>query len=191
MALLDRDLSGFWPAELAQLGTAMPTVSIRVVSDPHSDNCGDPEGMHTFGAVYCAMSNQVLFDETQGRVLYDDYGDFAVGYVIGLAWADAVQTAMGSQLQGEGRALASDCLVGAWIGTAIPGFDSGATTTTLPQQRSLRVSPGDLDEAVQTALDVGDPGLSDNREGSAFEKIAAMRRGVLNGLPTCLADIQG
>ena len=124
-------------------------------------------------------------------MLYDDFGDFAVGYVIGLAWADAVQTAMGSHLQGEGRALASDCLVGAWIGTAIPGFDSGATTTTVPQARYLRVSPGDLDEAVQTALVVGDRRAQRQREGSAFEKIAAMRRGVLNGLPTCLADIQG
>ena len=53
------------------------------------------------------------------------------------------------------------------------------------------VSPGDLDEAVQTALVVGDRGLGDNREGSAFEKIAAMRRGVLNGLPTCIAEITG
>ena len=53
------------------------------------------------------------------------------------------------------------------------------------------VSPGDLDEAVKTALEVGDRGLGDNREGSAFEKIAAMRRGVLNGLPTCIAEITG
>jgi predicted metalloprotease len=141
--------------------------------------------------VYCPVSNQVLFDESYGRVLYDDFGDFAVGYVIGLAWADAVQTAMGSRLQGEDRALGSDCLVGVWIGTAIPGFDSGATTTTAPRARSLRVSPGDLDEAVQTALLVGDHRFSDDREGSAFEKIAAIRRGVLSGLPTCLADIQG
>ena len=53
------------------------------------------------------------------------------------------------------------------------------------------VSPGDLDEAVRTALVVGDRGLNDNLEGSAFEKIAAMRRGVLNGMPTCLAEITG
>ena len=52
-------------------------------------------------------------------------------------------------------------------------------------------SPGDLDEAVQTALVVGDRGLDDDLEGSAFEKIAAMRRGVLNGMPTCLAEITG
>ena len=53
------------------------------------------------------------------------------------------------------------------------------------------VSPGDLDEAIQTALEVGDRGLGDDREGSAFEKIAAIRRGVLDGLPTCIAEITG
>jgi predicted metalloprotease len=149
--------------------------------------------MASFGAVHCAATNEVLFDESVGRVLYDDFGDFAIGYVIGLAWADAAQTALGSSLQGEPRALASDCFVGAWISTAIPGFDPviSPTTTAASIERPMTVSPGDLDEAVQTALIVGDPGLGDDREGSAFEKIAALRRGVLNGLPTCLAEITG
>jgi predicted metalloprotease len=193
MTILSVDLSFYWPSELAANGATMPTLTLRPVTDPRSDNCGDPERMATFGAVYCAATNEVLFDDQFGRVLYDDFGDFAVGYVIGLAWADAAQTALGSQLQGEPRALASDCLVGAWIGPAIQGFDSGIgpTTTAAAEPRPMTVSPGDLDEAVRTALIVGDRGLGDNRLGSAFEKIAAMRRGVLNGLPTCLAEITG
>ena len=68
------------------------------------------------------------------RVLYDDFGDFAVGYIIGLAWADAVQTALGSPLQGEARALASDCLVGAWIGTPID-LDSGPARPRRPRRQ--------------------------------------------------------
>ena len=88
------------------------------------------------------------------------------------------------------RALASDCLVGAWIGSRID-LDSGPENTLAPTTPGMVVSPGDLDEAVKTALEVGDRGLGDNREGSAFEKIAAMRRGVLNGLPTCIAEITG
>ena len=192
MALLIGDLSTFWPTQVTANGSTMPAVTLRPVSDPISDNCGDPEGMDTFGAVHCAATNEVLFDEVFGRVLYDDFGDFAVGYVIGLAWAEAVQLALGSPLQGEPRALASDCLVGAWIGSRID-FDpgTGPATTAPPTERHMTVSPGDLDEAVQTALVVGDRGLSDDREGSAFEKIAAIRRGVLSGLPTCLAEITG
>ena len=116
--------------------------------------------MANFGAVHCAATNEVLFDEALGRVLYDDFGDFAVGYVIGLAWAEAVQAALGSTLEGEARALASDCLVGAWIGTRIDfDPDTGPATTAPPTERHMTVSPGDLDEAVQTALVVGDRGL--------------------------------
>jgi predicted metalloprotease len=192
MDLLARDLAGHWPVQ-ASSGASTPAPTLRPVTDPHSDNCGDPETMVIFGAVYCPTSNEVLFDEELGRVLYDDFGDFAVGYVVGLAYAEAAQTAMGSTLAGEARALASDCLVGAWIATRIPGFDSGVTGTS-PQQadaQALTVSPGDLDEAVQTALVVGDPGLEDNLEGSAFEKIGAMRRGVINGIEACLTDITG
>ena len=62
-------------------------------------------------------------------MLYDDFGDFAVGYVIGLAWAEAAQTALGSMLEGEHRALASDCMVGAWIGSRIK-FDPGTGPTS-------------------------------------------------------------
>jgi predicted metalloprotease len=192
MALLSGDLSSFWPTQVAASGSTMPAVTLRPVTDPGSDNCGDPDGMAIFGAVHCVETHEVLFDEALGRVLYDDFGDFAVGYVIGLAWAEAVQVALSSALQGEPRALASDCLVGAWIGTRID-FDpnTGPATTAPPTDRHMTVSPGDLDEAVQTALVVGDRGLRDDREGSAFEKIAAMRRGVLNGISTCLAEITG
>jgi predicted metalloprotease len=191
MDLLGRDLAVYWPAQLTPNGSTMPTITLRRVADPASDHCGDPATMATFGAVYCATTNEVLFDEGLGRVLYDDFGDFAVGYVVGLAFAEAAQTALGSTLQGEGRALASDCLVGAWIGTRIPGFERAATESQAPTGGALTVSPGDLDEAVQTALVVGDPGLGDDLEGSAFEKIAAMRRGVISGIPVCLADITG
>jgi predicted metalloprotease len=45
MGILDSDLSEFWPAELTQVGTSMPTVSIRAISDPRTDNCGDPDAL--------------------------------------------------------------------------------------------------------------------------------------------------
>ena len=55
----------------------------------------------------------------------------------------------------------------------------------------MYISPGDLDEAVQTALVLGDDGIHDNVSGSAFERVAHLRLGVLNGLPACYAQIQG
>lgn len=192
MDILARDLSVYWPSQLGVSGATMPAITVRPVTDPRTDHCGSPQRMQSYGAVFCPTTNEVLFDEATGRVLYDDFGDFAVGYVIGLAWAEGAQVALASQLQGETRVLASDCLVGAWVASAIPMFDAGTgPTTTVAVTRQMQVSPGDLDEAVQAAIVIGDLGLGDNLEGAAFEKIAAMRRGVLDGLPTCLAEISG
>ena len=91
---------------------------------------------------------------------------------------------MQSPLEGEPRGLASDCLTGAWIGSAQldDDFDDSA--------HQMFISPGDLDEAVQTALVLGDDGIQDDVSGSAFERVAHLRLGVLNGLPACYAAIQ-
>jgi predicted metalloprotease len=183
--ILNDDLTTWWPAQLAPAGITVPEIKLTPVTDTAVTNCGDQTGLTDSGAIFCAATNEILFDQAYARELYDDFGDFAVGYIIGRAWAEAVQTAMASPLQGEARALASDCLSGAWIGTA--------QTTSGPSDPNHRlyISPGDLDEAVQTALVVGDDGIHDDVTGSAFERVAHLRLGVLNGLPACYAEIQG
>lgn len=183
--LLGRDLALWWQAQLTPSGITLPAITIRPVADITVDNCGNQQGLVASGAIYCAETNEILFDQAYARQLYDDFGDFSVGYTIGRAWADAVQVAIGSPLEGEPRGLVSDCLTGAWIASAEIPLGGGA-----PENHELTVSPGDLDEAVQTALVLGDPGIHDNVGGSAFERVAHLRLGVLNGLPACLAQIQ-
>ena len=88
---------------------------------------------------------------------------------------------------GEQRELTNDCLTGAWVKTVTP------IDFVLPQPRAdgrtATISPGDLDEAIQTAILIGDPGGDDDVLGSAFEKIASFRSGVLDGLDPCLARL--
>lgn len=193
MGTVQSDLIPFWPAEMSTVGLPQPElIQMRPVNDPVLENCGDPE-MADAGAVFCPSSNEVLFNELRARDLYDRFGDFAVGYVVGHAWADGVQAAAGLTLTGEQRSLISDCLVGAWVGGAIAAPDDFAgTTTSSPAHagREMEVSPGDLDEAVQTALLIGDPGFGDNVKGSAFEKIAYLRIGVLAGTSRCFTEAQ-
>ena len=57
------------------------------------------------------------------------------------------------------------------------------------EDRTVTVSAGDLDEAIQTVLTVSDLGSTDDVSGSAFEKIDAFRTGVLGGLDVCLPDL--
>jgi predicted metalloprotease len=191
MDLVVDDLTTFWPNELAAHETTIPSLQLQPVTDPQADTCGLPVELATAGAAYCPQTGMVLFDEEQARFLYDEFGDFAVGYAIGHAWADAVQAALGLTLNGEPRSLVSDCLVGAWSAGAIRAPDnfSGTTTTSpLHPDRNVRMSPGDLDEAVQSAIVMGDEGFGDNVRGSAFEKIAYLRIGVLNGTDRCLDE---
>ncbi len=49
----------------------------------------------------------------------------------------------------------------------------------------VSASPGDLDEAIQMAILVGDVGANVNIVGSPFEKIASFRSGVIGGQDSC------
>ena len=172
----------------------MPTITARSVSDPTSDNCGEESALKKDVAIYCAASHEVLVDTVQARTLYDDFGDFAVGFVVGRAWAEAAQEALGSTLAGETRSLIDDCLVGGWVTGAIDWADSGPSAPSIPTlpglaDRVATLSPGDLDEAVQTALVLGDETMSENVEGSAFEQVAWLRIGVFDTAATCVNHI--
>jgi predicted metalloprotease len=134
------------------------------------------------GAVYCPATHDVFLDEPFARDDLYPIGDFAVGYVLGDAWSEAAQEALDSTLTGERRALVSDCLTGAWVATLIP--DANGRTA-----RGPAIESGDLDEAIQTALAVGDKSSDDNVIGSGFEKIASFRDGVLDGIGSCTAQI--
>jgi hypothetical protein len=143
-------------------------------------------------AAYCPSTGEVLLDEPDAFELYRSLGDFSVGYHLGRAWAEAVQVALDSDLAGEQRSLLNDCLTGGWIRTVVP-VDDGAGFLELPQprldERTSVVSAGDLDEAIQTVLLVADAGADDDVTGNAFEKIAALRTGVLEGTEACLDEL--
>ncbi len=105
------------------------------------DLVGDPE----IGALLCPSSRTVFLDEPLALRRYDEMGDFAIGYMLGTAWSEAAQESFDSPLSGEDRALINDCLTGAWAQTLVP--DAQGNT-----QRGVLIEPGDLDEAIQTAL---------------------------------------
>jgi hypothetical protein len=123
--------------------------------------------------------------------LYRSLGDFSIGYLLGSAWSEAVQEALGSDLTGEARALVNDCLTGGWVQTVILVDTPSGLDLPRPRAegRTSTVSAGDLDEAIQALLLVADPGREDNVVGSAFEKIAALRTGVIDGTDACLAGL--
>lgn len=185
LGFLPEDLNLYWGVELADEIVGFDALDLVAVDSESEVTCAALSDGFDRGAAVCAATRTVYLNEPVALDLYSqsELGDFSIGYLIGVAWADGVQQAVGSDLTGEPRALLNDCLTGAWVRTVIP------VDFALPQPRAEGrtsvVSPGDLDEAVQTAILFGDLDADDDVIGSAFEKIDAFRTGVLGGLAAC------
>ncbi len=187
LTFIPNDLNLYWSGDVAAQAGGLGTIAFVGAETSAEIDCDDPTGAFERGAVYCESSNTVYVNEVQALDVYESLGDFSVGYLVGSAWSEAVQTAIGTDLTGEPRALLNDCLTGAWVKTTIP--IDGLLPEPRGVERTVRVSPGDLDEAIQTVILVGDESSTDDVLGSAFEKIDALRTGVLGGLEVCLADL--
>jgi hypothetical protein len=77
----------------------------------------------------------------------------------------------------------NDCLVGMWSGDILP-FNTDPVVPDSETTPRISLSPGDLDEAIRTALLLGD---SDGEQemGAPFDKVDAFRQGVLFGTDGC------
>ena len=192
-------LDTFWVPTLQAGDVAFTSPTLQPFSPggpvPDCDGRGVEQLANT--ATFCASTNTIVYDADFAQRLYAGVGDLAFAYPIANAYSDAVQTAIGSPLTGEPRVLLSDCLVGAWIVDIVPAFDAagnplfdtdGNQLARNPNQQIL-LSAGDLDEAVVTAVVVGDDASNTDVLGTAFEKIDAFREGVLGGLPACQARL--
>jgi predicted metalloprotease len=186
IGFLPEDLNRYWGEELDIAG--LESLTVVVVDSVDEASCDDLRGDLSTGTALCAATSEVYFNEPAALELYRSLGDFAVGYVLGTAWSEAVQTALGSDLDGEPRALLNDCLTGGWVKTVTP-VDFVLPQPRLATRDSVRISAGDLDEAIQTVLRLGDAGIDDDVIGSAFEKIDAFRDGVIEGTDRCLAQL--
>ena len=175
--LYDNDLNAQFP-NFQQL-TLVPVNSRDEIS------CNSPFGLFELGAELCAENNTAYLNVPVAQSLYDEFGDFAPGYLLGIVWAEAAQISNGSALGGEARQLQNDCLVGAWVQTVTPDFDTGLLPEPRDPERQASISPNDLTEAIQTAILIGDPTATTDILGSAFEKIDAFRRGALGGIGAC------
>lgn len=179
------DLNDFWRTAI---GDAFVPVTATPVADVAALSC---DGAVTVApdVMICPDERTLFYDEPAILDLYREFGDFTLGYFYGIGWAELAQQAIGSTLEGERRALLSDCLTGAWVRDITP--DRNGNT---PRQGdrdgdgevdTVTSSPGDLDEAIRMAILIGDQGADVNVLGSPFEKIGAFRTGVLGGLDAC------
>jgi predicted metalloprotease len=179
------DLDSFWTELFTSqsLGTFSPPTLVRFADGETPPACdGLDASQLEDNVVYCAATNSVILSDRRAVELAEipAAGDMSIGYLISTAYSESVLDQLGISLEGEERSLATDCLSGLW------------TADTLPQNRAadeFRLSAGDLDEAIVTAIAVSDSTSDTNERGSAFEKTAAYRRGVIDALGGASADL--
>jgi predicted metalloprotease len=170
--LLSEDVQDYWTRTFPELaGQAWQPLEVVPFETPPA--CADRQAAID-GAFFCPSGGYVAFDNVQlGPALHQQIGDNAVGMLIGDLFARAAQDRRGRSGEDEAGQLAVDCLAGTWTNDLL----------TRKGPASLRLSPGDLDEAVAALLAFGR--ADGHTETTAFDRIAAFRGGVLEGLPAC------
>jgi predicted metalloprotease len=178
---IPNSLDQFWTALAQQNGVPFTAPKFEPFSGsgPLPSCAGIAAAAWPKNAVFCPTDNTIHWDRDEMARLAADplTGDMSVGYLFSDAFSDAIETALRSSTSGERRALAEDCLTGAWVASIVPQAGQ-------PKDK-LVLSAGDLDEAIITAISRSDPTKDTNVNGSAFEKISAFRTGVLGGLNVC------
>ncbi|EHR52113.1 putative metalloprotease [Saccharomonospora marina XMU15] len=152
-----------------------------------------PDGPDTAPASYCPEGNTVSIDlatladfgqpidreaEFRGTESDGGLGDFAAFAEIASRYVQGIQHGVGASVDNANAGLRTSCLVGAWAG-AISGDD---------HDNVLRLSPGDLDEAIAELLQPRSliaADLNGHRVANGFARVESLRQGYLQGSQVC------
>ncbi|MEU3273008.1 neutral zinc metallopeptidase [Saccharomonospora sp. NPDC006951] len=156
-----------------------------------ADGGSCPDGASTPPASYCADTNTVSIDlpalaelgqpvdreaEFQGEEGNGGLGDFAAFSEIASRYVQGIQKGVGASLDSPNAGMRTACLVGAW---------AGATNT---EGSTLRLSPGDLDEAIAELLrphSLLAADVNGHPVASGFARVEALRQGYFGGSEPC------
>jgi predicted metalloprotease len=139
---------------------------------------------------YCQDEDFVAYDRDLIRGVYNEIGDFGVATLVGNSWASAMQSRLGITGESKEVGLQADCFTGAWVGSVPVDQEATVQARGLPETRqaSFSLSPGDLDEVVQSFLVFGDPAeAKESTRGTSFERMEAFRLGFFQDEQACLS----
>lgn len=202
LTAVTQDVDAYWTDVFAAQGLAEPRVTYQWIPAGQSaaSACQDAGG--TSGddiAAYCSADDTISISEAFASRIYDgelDHalpgssqgyggtaGDFAVAYIVAHEYGHQIQDELGlfeqygSQLPTSAFELQADCFAGTWAKSA---YDAN------------RLEDGDVQEALDAALAVGDFNAEDpGHHGTPEEREQAWSTGFEAGDPqACNAYLQ-
>jgi predicted metalloprotease len=189
------DVDAYWMKVFKASGLDAPRVSYDWIPDGQAaaSVCGDDSGTLGDGAAaYCPGDDTIYISEKFATEIYDGSldqalpgssqgygratGDFAVAYIVAHEYGHEVQDELGlfdkygGQLPTMAFELQADCYAGTWADSA---------------SRENRLEDGDVQEAVDAALAVGDFDSSNpGHHGTPEQREEAWQTGFESGDPS-------
>ncbi len=171
-------LPAFWEAVFAEFLDADFDPPAVEAFDATAPGCGRL-GSEDRDLGFCAPDATVYYDETElTRPVHDEVGDFAVATALSLPYALAARAQAGLSTDDGAATRSAVCLTG-WYTAQ---WYAGAFDDTL----SIRLSPGDVDEAVQFLLTHGvEDRIFPDVPATGFDLVGSFRLGVREGGESC------
>jgi predicted metalloprotease len=182
MPIVVRDLNSFWTTEFESTFGApydppgfMPINPASGSVAPCAGREADPASMSGL-VTYCSDGHVVV--DVEGRLRpMESLGDIGATYPIIHAWGLQVVLQASGGIPPGGAILAGDCASGVWL----RGMWEG--------RGELDLSPGDIDEAVQSFdvyVPTGPNGEPQADAPSLLDRVGALSRGFLSGAGSCI-----
>ncbi len=168
------DLDKYWGSLLSDYQTVAVKTFDAKAGRP---KCGTSALPKTTDIAFCPRTNTIVVDRTLFPDVYRRSGDFGVASLVAAEWAVAMQNH--EDVAGDDKALElqQSCFTGSWAGSIING----------QHDTTLVLSPGDLDEVIESYLIFTDQGKVEAGTGAtAFENVDAFRLGFFQGEAPCL-----
>jgi predicted metalloprotease len=192
LTAVTKDVDGYWTKVFADNGLPEPRVGIRLIApgETASSACGQ---LDDSTAAYCPGDDTIAIAERFAEGVYSGdldralpgssqgfgrtMGDFAVAYVVAHEYGHQIQDELGVLDEGlptVDTELQADCYAGNWAKSA---YDQD------------RLDDGDIQEALDAALAVGDFDTSNpGHHGTPEERKEAWTRGFESGDPSACGD---
>lgn len=174
-SMIDADLNDYWSTIAPEyLGEDWVGLSAGTAFDSvFGATCGDDKVRESV-VFYCAADRSVFYDDEEYMpTVYESFGDFGVALEYSLEFNIGALTEYDAVPNGEDARLELvECLAGAWTASI---FEEERATS------EMRLSAGDFDEAIQVIIATS----ANDEPGSAFDRVAAFRSGVMGTASAC------